>query len=216
MKLYSSVGPNPRMVDMYLLEKGISIERTEVDMVGGENRRPDFLAVNTGGTLPALDIGDGVVISEVTAIFEYLEELHPEPCLLGKTASERATVRMWSRRIDLRITEPMAFAVHSGEAFEVFKGRMRLFPYAVEDLYAYAQDNMRWIDPQIAGRDYIAGATLSIADLNLFAHLDYYQHAGRPMPEDCRNLRAWYDRMARRESANASLHAIDRMMRGMR
>lgn len=216
MKLYSSVGPNPRMVSMFLLEKGIVIDTQEINMPAGENRRADFLAVNPGGTVPALDIGGGVIISEITAICEYLEELNPEPCLIGKTPSERAVVRMWNRRIDLRVSEPMAFAVHSGEAFELFKGRMRLFPYAVEDLYAYAQDNLKWIDAQIEGRDYIAGPTISLADINLFGHIDYYHHAGRPIPATCRNLLAWHARMTARPSAEASLHAMDRAMRGKR
>jgi len=213
MKLYKSVGPNPRVTLLYLAEKGIEIERVEVDMVNAENRGDAFLKINPAGTCPALELDDGTIISETTAICEYLEELYPDNNLVGNTPEERAQVRMWCRRIDLKISEPLAFAVHSGEAMEVFKGRMRLFPYAVEELYAYADDGLRWLDKQIAGREFIAGDRLTLADITLFGHLDYFQHAGRPIGDYCPNLVAWHQRMSARPSADASLHDFDRAMR---
>ena len=214
LKLYRSAGPNPRVVVMFALEKGLNLEIVEVDMISGENRLDAFLKINPAGTLPALALGDGTIIGDIAAICEYLEEKFPEPNLLGKTAEERAVTRMWSRRVDLKITEPLAFAVHSGEAFELFKGRMRLFPYAVEDLYSYANDGLRWIDAQIKGRNFIAGDRISVADINLFGHIDYYQHSGRPIPADCANLLAWHNRMSARASAAASLHPMEAAMRG--
>ena len=42
MKLYNSIGPNPRLVRMFIAEKGLDIPRTEVDLIGGENRRPEY------------------------------------------------------------------------------------------------------------------------------------------------------------------------------
>jgi glutathione S-transferase len=108
MKLYDSVGPNPRVVNMFLLEKGFDVLRETVDIIAGENRQPTFLAKNPAGQTPTLELDDGFMINEINAICEYLEEIHPEPVLVGRTPKDRAETRMWVRRIDLYIGEPMA------------------------------------------------------------------------------------------------------------
>jgi len=77
MKLYNSLGPNPRLVRFFLLEKGIELPMEEVDIMGGENRQPAYEARNPSGELPALELDDGDVLAETVAICEYLEELHP-------------------------------------------------------------------------------------------------------------------------------------------
>ena len=86
MKLYNSIGPNPRMVRMFAAEKGLSLSMVEIDLMGGENRQPDYAGgVNVAGQTPALALDDGQVISEITVICEYLEEKHPTPALIGST-----------------------------------------------------------------------------------------------------------------------------------
>jgi glutathione S-transferase len=107
MKLYNSIGPNPRMVRMFMHEKGIEIPLEAVDLMGGENRRAPYTDKNPAGQLPALALDDGTVIAEITAICEYLEDIQPEPHLIGGTPQERAETRMWTRRVDLNIVEPM-------------------------------------------------------------------------------------------------------------
>ena len=74
MKLYQSIGPNPRVVNMFIAEKGVHIVREEIDIMKGANRQAEYLRVNPGGQSPALVLDSGQVISEVTAICEYLEE----------------------------------------------------------------------------------------------------------------------------------------------
>ena len=101
MKLYSSIGPNPRVVNMFTAEKGLDLAKTDVDLRGGENRREPYLQVNPAGQTPALELDSGDRVTEVTAICEYLEEKHPDPPLIGKTAEERAETRMWTGRVDL-------------------------------------------------------------------------------------------------------------------
>ncbi len=111
MKFYSSaVGPNPKLVRMFAAEKGIDLNAVtvEVDLMGGANRQPEFLAVNPAGQLPALEIDDGRVIAETTAICEYLEETHPEPALIGVDAADRAETRMWVRRVEWKVIQPLA------------------------------------------------------------------------------------------------------------
>ena len=84
MKLYNSIGPNPRMVRMFAAEKGVTLPTIEIDLLGGENRQPSYSGeVNVAGQTPALQLADGQVIAEITAICEYLEEKHPTPSLVG-------------------------------------------------------------------------------------------------------------------------------------
>jgi glutathione S-transferase len=127
MKLYNSVGPNPQVVRMFIAEKGMDIPKQEVDLMGGENRRPPFNStVNVAGQLPALELDNGKTISEITAICEYLEEVGKGPALIGATPEERAETRMWVRRIDLNICEPMANGFRAAEGRAIFANRIKL------------------------------------------------------------------------------------------
>ena len=108
MKFYNSIGPNPRVVRMFAAEKGITLPTVEVDLMKAENRQAAYLAKNKAGQMPCLELDDGSTVSEITAICEYLEDVHPKPALIGASAKEKAETRMWTRRIDLNICEPMA------------------------------------------------------------------------------------------------------------
>src|ERR1700750_1545391 len=83
--------PNPRRVRIFLAEKGIDLPETRIDMRKGEHKSPEFLAKNSLGQLPTLELDDGCVIAETVAICRYFEEIQPEPSLFGRTALEKAT-----------------------------------------------------------------------------------------------------------------------------
>src|ERR1700733_3681779 len=97
MKLYDSIGPNPRVVKMFMAEKGIDLPREKVDLMKGENRQPAYQSKNPAGQTPALELDDGRIVAEILVICEYLEEKHPTPVLIGSTPEERAVTRMWTR-----------------------------------------------------------------------------------------------------------------------
>jgi glutathione S-transferase len=120
MKLYDSVGPNPRVVRMFMAEKGIEMPKQTVDLRKGENRETEHLKRNPHGQMPTLELDNGNYLSEITAICEYLEEKHPNPPLIGTTPEERAECRMWTRRVDLNICEHMGTAIASAKP-EVFR-----------------------------------------------------------------------------------------------
>ncbi len=122
MKLYNSGGPNPRMVRMFMAEKGFDVPKVDVDLRGGENRREPYLKVNPSGQTPALELEDGTVLAEITAICEYVDEKKKDtPSLIGDTPEERARTRMWTRRIDLNIAEPAANGFRFAEGFKMFE-----------------------------------------------------------------------------------------------
>ena len=130
MKLLNSMGPNPRMVRMFMIEKGVELESLEHDVLGAENRKPPYTDKNPGGQMPALELDDGSVLAETVVICEYLEELHPSPALVGTTPQERAETRMWTRRVEQKITDNMYNGFRFSEGLERFKDRMRCLPEA--------------------------------------------------------------------------------------
>jgi len=204
MKLHNSIGPNPRVVRMFLAEKGVALPLVTVDLLGGENRREPYLSKNPSGQLPCLELDDGSFLSEITAICEYIEEKHPKPALIGSTSEERAATRMWVRRIDLNIVEPMANGFRYAEGIALFKDRVRTIPQAADDLKAIAREKLAWLDAQIAGRDWIVRNRFTLADVLLYAFVDFGATVGQPLDPALKNLNAWRDRVAARPSAAAS------------
>lgn len=204
MKFYNSIGPNPRVVKMFMQEKGINIPFVEVDLMQGENRKEAFLAKNPAGQLPALELEDGSVIAEITAICEYLDEKFPGDSLIGKTAEERAEIRMWTRRVDLNICEPMTSGFRYAEGLPLFENRMRCLPEAAAGLKAIAQDKLGWLDGLMESKEFLAGKRLTLADILLFGFLDFGAVVGQPINPEHKNIVAWFERMKARPSAAAS------------
>ncbi len=204
MKLYVGMGPNPRTVCIFMAEKGIEIPLEQVDLLGGENRRPPYTDKNPTGQLPCLELDDGSHLTEITAICEYLEEIQPEPPLIGTTPEERAQTRMWTRRVDLNILEPMANGFRFGEGLELFKNRVHVIPQAADDLKAIAREKLEWLNGMIEGREFIAGDRLTLADVMLYAFLEFGASVGQPLDAKLGNLQGWYTRVASRPSIGAS------------
>jgi glutathione S-transferase len=91
MKLYNHpVAPNPRRVRIFAAEKGIKLPIEDVDLLAGQNRTPEFLKKNSSGAVPVLELDDGSYLSESVAICRYLEGLHQEPNLFGRTCASRS------------------------------------------------------------------------------------------------------------------------------
>jgi glutathione S-transferase len=204
MKLYTGLGPNPRTVRMFMAEKGIEIPLVKVDLMAAENRRPPYTEKNPAGQLPCLELDDGTHLAEITAICEYLEEKHPKPPLVGTTPEERAVTRMWTRRIDLNIVEPMANGFRYGEGLALFKERIHVIPQAAGDLKSIAREKLAWLDDLMDGNDWICGSRFTLADVFLFAFADFGRTVGQPLDPKLAWLPAWFERVARRPSAAAS------------
>ena len=205
MLFYDSIGPNPKVVRMFMAERGISgIPSETIDLRGGENRREPFLSLNPAGTCPALALDNGMVLAEITAICEYLDEIGPAgTTLIGNTPEQRAETRMWARRIDLHILEPMANGFRYTDGLKMFENRIHCIPAAGADLKAIAQEGVTWLDGLIGGRTYICGERLTLADILLFVFLDFFAGIRQPLNEANKNIVAWYGRMKARPSAAA-------------
>lgn len=191
---------------MFLIEKDLALPSVQLDILGGENRRPPYTDGNPGGQIPALELDDGRVVGETVAIFEYLEEKHPRPPLIGTTAEERAETRMWQRRIELNVTEHLYNGFRYAEGIEMFRPRMRVLPEAADGLKAIVRDKLAWLDGLMAGRPFVVGGRFTVADIILYVALDFGATVGQSPDPALGHLRAWFERVGARPSAAASLH----------
>ena len=204
MKFYNSVGPNPRMVRMFMAEKGFDVPKVEVDLRGGENRKEPYLKVNPAGQCPALELDDGSVLAEITAICEYVDEIKKDtPSLIGTTPEERAKTRMWVRRIDLNIVEPAANGFRFAEGLKMFQNRIHCIPEAAAGLKETARQKLAWLDGLMGSKPFVGGDKLTMADIMLFAFVDFMGQVGQPLDPANKNLTAWFGRMKARPSAAA-------------
>lgn len=203
MKFYNSIGPNPRMVRFFMAEKGLNVPRVEVDLMKAENRGAAYVAKNPQGQTPSLELDDGRHLAEITAICEYLEELHPKPALIGTTPVERAETRMWTRRIDQQIVEPMANGFRFTEGLPIFKNRMHCEPDAGPGLKRMAQARLGWLETQMDGKTWICGNRFTMADILLFAFQDFGNTVGQTLNPDFKNLNGWFARVMERPAAKA-------------
>jgi glutathione S-transferase len=188
---------------MFMAEKGVKIPFVEVDLMKGENRKQPYLTVNPHGQLPALELDDGSYVSEITAICEYLEDTHPTPALIGSNAQERAECRMWTRRVDLNVCEPLANGFRFSQGLPLFKDRIVTVPEAAEGLKTIARDRLKWIDSRVEGREYLCGSRFTLADILLYCFLEFGKQVGQPLDPDNKNLAAWFERVKARPTAKA-------------
>ena len=203
MKLIHSIGPNPHVVRMFIAERGIDIPMEEIDIRAGENRKEPYLETNPAGQSPCLVLDDGSVVTEITAICEYLDEKFPGEKMMGATPEERAQNRRWTRWVDLNIVEPMACGFRYSEGLPMFKDRMRCLPEAAPGLKACAQDKLKFLDEQLASRPFVAGDKFSLADVLLFCFQAFGNAVGQPVDPALKNYAAWFAKVGERPSAKA-------------
>jgi glutathione S-transferase len=200
VKFYNSIGPNPRVVRMFMAEKGLKIPSQDVDLMAGDNRKPEHLARNPHGQMPALELDDGSFISEILAICEYLEDTDPSPALIGANPKEKAQARMWTRRVDLNIVEPLTNGFRFSQGLRLFKDRIVTVPEAADGLKKIAQDRLSWLDGQMAGKEFLCGKRFTLADIHLFCFLEFGTQVGQPLNPENKNVTAWFERIKARPS----------------
>lgn len=209
MKLYDMrVAPNPRRVRIFLAEKGIEVPRVEINIRAGENLEPGFLAVNPRGVLPTLQLEDGTVIDESSAICRYFEELRPDPPLLGRSALEKAMVESWTRRIEFDAGQPVVDAFRNSYppyADRAVPGRqgIRAIPELVERGKMRLAQFFPAIDQRFGETEFVAGTSFSFADITLLCIVDFASAIKLPMPAGLVHFERWHAAVSARPSAAA-------------
>ena len=201
MKLYTSIGPNPHVVRMFMAEAGIEVPEEKIDILKGVNREGEYLSKNPSGQSPCLELDDGSHIAEITAICEYLADRQGGSPLIGSTPEERGETRMWTRRVDLNICEPLTSGFRYGEGLKMFRNRMRCLPEASDGLKAIAQDKIAWLDGLMEGKQFLCGDRISLADILLYCFLAFGKTVGQHIAPENENVAAWFERMKARPTS---------------
>lgn len=209
MKFYDcKTAPSPRRVRIFMAEKGIEIETVQVDLSAGEQFGEAFRLINPDCVVPVLQLDDGSCISEVVAICAYLEALHPDPPLMGRTAEERAAVLMWNAKAEQLGLWAVAEAFRNsvkGLANNAVPG-----PDSYPQIAELAERGrrrvdsfLRRLDSELSGRDYLAGDHYSMADITAMVVVDFAAWIKIMPPEDAKHLRRWHDDVSARPSTSA-------------
>lgn len=209
MKFYDcKTAPSPRRVRIFMAEKGLDIETVQVDLATGEQLGEAFRRINPDCVVPVLEIDDGSHLSEVTAICQYLEELQPEPPLLGSTPEERARISMWNAKVEQQGLWGMMDAFRN--SVKGLAGRALTGPESYEQIPQLAERGrqrvaqfFRRLDGQLADHPFVAGATFSIADISAMVLVDFAKWIKIEVPDELQHLKRWYDDVASRPSVAA-------------
>jgi len=202
MKIYDTkTAPTPRRVRMFLAEKGIDVEYVQVDIVSGENLSPEIRAKNPLGKVPILELDDGTIISESTAICHYFEALQPEPRLLGNTPVEIGLISQWQQRAELYLFMQVGMCFQHSTGY--FKDRMNPVPEYGKEAGINAQKFLHLLDKHLANSTYLAGEQFSIADITAVTAVDFARVVKIRIQPDQVHLQRWYDAVNARESARA-------------
>lgn len=200
MHLYTyDSAPNPRRLTLFLNYKGIDLPTTQVDMRAEAHREEAFLAINPLGTLPALDTDEGVILTEVVAICDYLEALNPARPLMGETPLERALVLSWDHRIFVSLFE--AFAEMLRNRSPAFENRALPGPIDIAQIPALEERgrkrfraSLELFDEELGDKPFLCGDTISLADIDLLVVVETARWVKEELPEACARLRAWHSR----------------------
>ncbi|OGP83559.1 MAG: hypothetical protein A2Y95_12875 [Deltaproteobacteria bacterium RBG_13_65_10] len=201
MKLYHHpMSTYSRKVRLALIEKGVPFERVLIDLVKGEQKKPEYLALNPNGKVPTL-VDGGFAIFESTAICEYIEEKHPSPSILPGDAQARARARMWNQYADTQIAPP--FSKIFDELF--FKKPGTGDMAKVEAGKQGVQEQIRILDKHLAGKQYLAGDAFTLADIAMIPWFGYMPMLQMEPDPVCRNFAAWWERIQGRKSFEESI-----------
>jgi glutathione S-transferase len=194
--------PNPRRVRMYLAEKGLSVPTQPISMLAAEHKSPAYLAKYPPGQVPALELDDGRIIGESLSICRYFETLHPDPPLFGTDALSIAEIDMWLRRTDLTLGSSIRHVWMHTHPFTARVVKPQYTDFG-ESHRAHAVEAMRRMDGALGETPYIAGEQFSVADISLFAVIEFGIFIGLTLPEDLAFLNDWHRRISARVSAGA-------------
>lgn len=211
MKLYDcKVAPNPRRARMFIAEKGLDIPKLEVDILAGENLQPDYLAINPSGLLPLLELDDGTRFDEVMAICRYLEEMHPNPPLLGRTAVERAQIECLQRKMEFdgMIAGSEVFRnQHEQFANRSIPGgggaEIKAIPQLIERGTQTLVRFFALLEELLTDREFITSEVFTIVDITALCAIDFAAWVDISIPGGNGATLRWYGAVSKRPSAAA-------------
>jgi glutathione S-transferase len=203
-----ATAPSPRRARILLAEKGAPHITVNIDLGKGEQLGEAYRAINPLCTVPALRLPaeeGGAVLTDNAAIAAYLEARYPEPPLRGRTPVEMADIASWQWRCEFEGLLAIAEALRNGSP--AMAHRALPGPVNYEQIPELAQRGLQrlhlffdTLEARLAGRDFVAGAGFSIADITAAVAVDFARIVRVKPGEAHVNLRRWRAAMAQRPS----------------
>ena len=203
MKLYDNKMANsPRKVRMFLAEKKITnVEMVEVNMMEGEHKTPEYRAIAPNSRIPALQLDDGTVIMESTAICRYLESLHPEPNLFGESPIEIASIEMWQARIFNELMIPLAMGFrHLHPAMSALETQNKEYGETQKNI---GIKSLKYFNRVLSESEFVAGDRYTFADIQMITTTDFFIGLNRLNLDDYPEIERHTKLMSQRESFTA-------------
>lgn len=207
MKFYDcATAPSPRRVRIMIAEKGVNVEKVEVDLRNRAQLEDWFRAINPRCEVPVLELDDGTIITESVAIYRYLEEIQPEPVLMGRTPVEKALITMWDHKVE--VEGFMAVAEVLRNTAKGMAGRAITGPESYEQIPALADrgrrrvaEFFRTLDTRLSTSRYLGGDSFSVADISGLVVVDFAGWIKAAIPDDHVHLKRWHAEVSARPSA---------------
>ena len=203
MKLYDNKMANsPRKVRMFLAEKNITnVEMVEINMMEGEHKTPEYRAIAPNSRIPALQLDDGTVIMESTAICRYLESLHPEPNLFGESPIEIASIEMWQARIFNELMIPLAMGFrHLHPAMSALETQNKEYGETQKNI---GIKSLKYFNNVLSESEFVAGDRYTFADIQMITTTDFFIGLNRLDLDDYPEIKRHTKLMSLRESFTA-------------
>ena len=203
MKLYDNKMANsPRKVRMFLAEKKITnVEMVEINMMEGEHKTPEYRAIAPNSRIPALQLDDGTVIMESTAICRYIESLHPEPNLFGESPIEIASIEMWQARIFNELMIPLAMGFrHLHPAMSALETQNKEYGETQKNI---GIKSLKYFNNVLSESEFVAGDRYTFADIQMITTTDFFIGLNRLNLDDYPEIERHTKLMSQRESFTA-------------
>ena len=188
MKLYSSkLAPSPLKVLIFLSEKDIKdVEITNLNLAELEHKSSKYKSIAPNSRVPALQLDNGTIILETTAICRYLESIYPEPNMFGNNPMEIASIEMWYSRVTYELATPLAHGFrHTHPHMTKMEDQNQEFGLSQRKLGTKALETFNEI---ISTKEFIAADRFSYADIQLAVNLNFLVRLNRLELKDYKNL----------------------------
>jgi glutathione S-transferase len=202
MKLYTyDPAPNPQRLNMFMQQKGIALETLQIDMMSGQQLSVDYKQINPLATLPALQLAEGELLTEVIGICCYLEALYPAKPMMGITALDRAQVISWDHRVFVEGLSSIAEALRNRS--KGFTDRAMPGPMNIEQIEALVPRGVKRVNgfftvlnEHLAGCQFMVSDRLTLADIDVLVFVDFAKWIKQDIPKDCKDLQAYHHRIS--------------------
>lgn len=197
------VGPYPTRVRIAVAEKLLQskVKFELIDLYKGEHKTPEFIEQkNYSGTLPVLELADGTLIAECTAITQYIDTLDGDPTLTGTTPLEQGVIHMMSKRAEIELLDAISVYFHHGTP-----GLGPLVELYQNPEWGFRQRDkairgMHYFDKVLQRQTYVAGDKFSMADITVIGGLVFAAIVKLEIPAECGALLSWFERVKQRAS----------------